>query len=146
MRVGIDLASVARFKKLAQNQEHLNKIFTDNEVRYILEKRSSVMGENNNNNANSTLQSDCKKTKFSPREYTIAGLFCAKEAVLKAFKIGILNKISLKDVEILHDNCGSLVVKLHNLAQTYFKENNFKEIEVNISHDREYATAICVVI
>lgn len=130
MKTGIDLTEVSRFEKIASNLENSKFIFTDNEINYIKTKEVK--------NVNSV-------KKFKPVEYTIAGLYAAKEAVLKAFGVGIGNGIGLNEVEISHDSIGACVVNLIGKAKQYYLENNFDEISVNISHDGDYATAICII-
>lgn len=131
MKVGIDLVKVERFNKMAKDIDACTKVFTLNEIAYIKTKASNV---------------NLSVKKFKPVEYTIAGLYAGKEAVLKAFGVGIAKEIALKDIEIDHDKKGACCVKLFNLANEFMKTHKFKEIELNISHDGDYATAICVII
>ncbi|WP_297810225.1 holo-ACP synthase [uncultured Finegoldia sp.] len=68
---------------------------------------------------------------------TITGMFCLKEAVSKALKTGI-GKMSFVDVESVHDD--GLVVKLNTA-----KFPKVIDIDASISHDGEYAVAMCVI-
>ena len=105
---GIDLVKVDRFSNLKNDKNFMNKAFNEKEIEYI---------EFRNNN-----------------ESTIAGLFAAKEAFLKALKKGI-DYCPLKDIEISHD---------HNNAPFIIFNNNLdiKNISLSISHDGNYAVAI----
>lgn len=130
MRVGIDLVKVERFKKMAKTLNSSNRIFTYKEVAYI----SSKIGKN-----------VVATKKYLPNEYTVAGLYACKEAVLKAFGVGICALIPLNDVEIDHDEWGACVVVLYGLAKKWFDEHKYKKISLNVSHDGEYSTAICII-
>lgn len=108
---GIDLVSIKRFEKFIDNESFLNSIFNTEEIIYI------------------------KKHK---KLDTIAGMFAAKEAMLKSIKKGI-NNYSLKDIEILHDDNNAPYIVLHGkLKEDYEIEN----ISLSISHDGNYAVAI----
>ena len=106
---GIDIVKIDRFKDLVNNETFMNKNFNENEIKYI------------NNNIQ-----------------TLAGLYAAKEAFLKALKKGI-NNYSLKDIEIVHDD---------NKAPSFIFHNNFNidNVSVSISHDGEYAISIVSII
>lgn len=107
---GIDLIKINRFEKLINNNIFLNDNFNEEEIKYI---------------------------KFHNSLETIAGLFAAKEAFLKALKKGI-NNYSLKDIEISHDDNNAPFIILHNDLNKY----NITDISLSISHDGEYAVAI----
>lgn len=117
MKTGIDLVEIDRFKIL-DTKKFLEKYFTINEIEYI----------------------STKKNKFQ----TIAGLYACKEAVLKAFKIGIGQGISLKEIEIIHNNDIPEVNNTEIIKKLMINENA-KEIDVNISHSDINAVAICII-
>lgn len=127
MRTGIDLVLVERFKDIAKNLEKSKKIFTETEIKYINSKRGKCDND----------------LKLPPYLKTIAGIYAAKEAVLKALGVGIGNGIGLNEVEIDHENEGACVVKLTKNAEKWQKKHKISQISVNISHDGDYATAIC---
>ncbi len=113
---GIDLVKVNRFDDLKNNSTFMNNTFTESEMKYI------------------------EKTQYN--NSTIAGLFAAKEAFLKAIDMGINN--SLLDIEIIHDNNNSPSIKLNGeLKKTY---SNIKNISLSISHDEEYAIAMVILL
>ena len=68
----------------------------------------------------------------------LAGLFAAKEAFLKALGRG-LSGLSWHDVRVLEDPSGA--------PRLWFSERvGFEgEVALSISHDGEYAVAVCVV-
>ena len=119
--IGIDLIEVDRVDK---SEAFLNKIANNSEIDYIN-------------------KSKCENL----RRQRIAALFCVKEAVLKALGTGLSDGISIKDVELFHQEKGKPYVKLTGKAFEIF-ENNFKgkKIEISISHTQNYATAIAIII
>lgn len=119
---GIDIVEVARIKKLVKNK-FLDKILSDEEKKYIGQK----------------LDDGDRVSKC----HSIAGLFAAKEAVLKALGVGVLNGISLKDVEIGHDLDNkpylTSVKKIEDHLGVGF------ECCISISHESQYAVAIAII-
>lgn len=79
---------------------------------------------------------------FTPQELKnkdpvhLAGIFAAKEAVVKALK---LNPDDWKKMEIVYQKNGKPILKLMN-------EKNFKTADLSISHDGDYAIAVFVAI
>ncbi|MDR2883554.1 MAG: holo-ACP synthase [Deferribacteraceae bacterium] len=64
----------------------------------------------------------------------LAGRFAGKESVAKAFRTGIGEHISFVDIEILPDSAGAPTVSI--------KGTPAPEIEISISHCKEYAIAM----
>lgn len=110
--IGNDIEEVKRFKRLLNSKPYLlKKIFTQYEWEY----------------SESKVQSQ-----------TLAGIWCAKEAVVKS--IYSIKAIEIRHVEIKHDQFGApYVFKIlnSNLMQNY----NFN---ISISHSKKYATAVCI--
>lgn len=120
MLVGIDVLDVVRMEKFVQNEHFLEKYFTEYEIKYV----------NKNNRMTQSL----------------AGLYCAKEAFLKALGIGIGGGIKLNEIEINHHDTGKPFVKVVSpKAQILLSTMNVKEIDISISHTDEYCTAICII-
>ena len=109
---GIDLVNIHRFQDLVNNKTIMNSIFTEKELQYIQKRNSNLS--------------------------TIAGLFAAKEAFLKALKKGI-NHYSMKDIEISHDNNNAPFIILHNQIKKDFLIEN---LSLSISHDGDYSIAV----
>ena len=91
-----------------------DKIFTQNELSYIL--------------------------KFAQKEEHYCSAFCAKEAVFKCLN---LKQLFHKEIEILHNENGKPYVVFYGKTKDFFNEN-FKEIDISISHNKTMTTAIAI--
>ncbi len=83
--IGIDILEIERIKILADDENKLKKIFTENEINYF--------------------------NNFKNKYEHICGFFCAKEAVKKA--LDCPNNLSFLDIEILHSNSKKPYVKIN---------------------------------
>lgn len=118
IKCGTDIIEVSRIKESIEKlgEKFLNKIYTKEEIEYCLSKNNM------------------KYQHFAAR-------FAAKEAIFKAISSLIKNKyeITWKDVEVLNDENGRPYV--HFLNNNY----NIEQIDISISHLKEYAIATCIV-
>lgn len=118
IKCGTDIIEVSRIKESIEKlgEKFLNKIYTKKEIEYCLSKNNM------------------KYQHFAAR-------FAAKEAIFKAISSLIKNKyeITWTDVEVLNDENGRPYV--HFLNNIY----NIKQIDISISHLKEYAIATCIV-
>ena len=112
--IGIDILEIKRIEEKAKSEKFLIGIFTQYELLYYQKK-----GKN---------------------PATLAGIFCAKEAVAKALGTGfsIFKPIH---IEILHDDLGAPYVTLHSPAKEFL---NSKKLNISISHTDTIATAIAI--
>lgn len=117
MQVGIDVVEVERFEKFLKNENLLKRIFTEEEIKYFYSFKT-------------------------PLEH-MAGTFSAKEAVCKAFQTGFNDIFTPLNIEILHEN-KIPYVKLKNKAKNFFDKSEFTKININISHTKKIASAICL--
>ena len=118
--IGIDIVEIERIENILKNKKRfLNKIFTDEEIKYFESKNF--------------------------RSETIAGNFSAKEAISKAFGTGIKN-FNFDDIEVLRDKNGKPIVKTYNNLRQMCIDYNVLEIQVSISHSENYAVANAMVI
>ena len=99
---------------MKNNPRFLDRIFTENEIKYF-------------------------KSKGFKAE-TIAGNFAAKEAVSKAIGTGIRN-FNFSDIEVIRNEIGKPIVKTYNNLRQICIDYNVLEIKVSISHGRDYAVA-----
>lgn len=118
IKCGTDIIEVSRIKESIEKlgEKFLNKIYTQKEIEYCLSKNNM------------------KYQHFAAR-------FAAKEAIFKAISSLLKNKyeITWKDVEVLNDENGRPYV--HFLNNNY----NIEQIDISISHLKEYAIATCIV-
>ena len=111
--VGIDIEEISRFKRLLDSKPQLlQRLFTQYEWQYALSKNPSQ---------------------------TLAGIWCAKEATLKAFSFYIT--LEIRDVHIRHQSTGSpYVYAIYNCIEI----ENY-QISLSISHSKNYATSVCMI-
>ena len=115
---GTDIIEIERIKESIEKtgEQFINRIFTSNEIKYCESKKS------------------VKYQHYAAR-------FAAKEAIFKAISKALDNKFSMewKNIEILNDKNGRPNVKFID-----FKIEGLKEIDISISHCKQYATATVV--
>lgn len=110
--IGTDIVEVERIKQniTAHENRFLDKIFTKGEIEYCESKNIQ---------------------KF--QSYAVR--FAAKEAIYKALSSYIVGEYSWKDFEVLKEENGRPMVKVH------LKIENLEDIDISLSHCREYAVA-----
>jgi holo-[acyl-carrier protein] synthase len=79
--VGIDIEEVKRFRTAVRDRAFLRRVFMQDEILYYKSKRKNPQ--------------------------TLAGIFAAKEAVVKALSQLLGNRYSVGDFVILHDKTGA---------------------------------------
>ena len=118
MRCGIDIIRIARIEQAVDRggQRFLERVFTPGEL----------------NICGMSMQ-------------RLAGRFAAKEAVSKALGTGFWSDgISLQHLEILSSESGEPELHLHGPALARYKELDVYDTALSISHEKEYAVAVCV--
>jgi len=80
---------------------------------------------------------------FGKKTMSLAGNFCVKESVAKAFGTGFRN-FSPIDIEVLRDELGKPYVNLYGKAQEVADGLGIKKIHVTISNLKELAEAMVV--
>lgn len=110
--VGVDLCEIARMQALLDSGHSLRRMFTEEEQVYIRSKGASAA-------------------------QTMAGLFAAKEAVLKALGAGLT--IPMTDIVITHTELGQPAVALLGKAA-----EKGGRILLSISHEAGMAAAYAV--
>lgn len=111
--LGLDLCEISRMEALLADDRFLNRYFTQVEIDYIHSRGAFAA-------------------------HSMAGIWAAKEAVLKAAGTGIA--CSLKDVEIDHNELGAPVCRLLGAA----RETVTGECQVSITHEGGMAAAVCL--
>ena len=110
--IGIDLCEVARMQTLLDEGRSLRRMFTEEEQAYIAGKGASAA-------------------------QTMAGMFAAKEAVLKALGTGMT--IPMTDIVISHTELGQPVATLTGKAAAFGGT-----LLVSITHEAGMAAAFAV--
>lgn len=113
--IGIDIASIPRIRKAIESEAFVERVFTLSERNY------------------------CDGRGDPAASY--AGLFCAKEAAVKALKRGFGGGIMPTDIEIGHDDAGAPTLCPCGKAAVLLGEY---DADVSISHDGDYAVATVV--
>ena len=117
---GTDIIEIERIKNSIENlgEKFVNKIFTKNEIEYC---------------------NSHKNVKY--QHY--AARFAAKEAVFKAISPLLKDKyeIGWKNIEVLNDSNGRPYIKFID-----FSFERLEQIDVSISHCKEYAVANVIII
>lgn len=123
--VGIDIVKISRINEVYQNQKFCQKILNQKEIEYAFSKSKIIT-----------------KFGFDSIAMTVAGLFAAKEAVLKALQVGMTNGYGFKEILIDHTEKGAPIVVLSEGLERVLKSFKKKQVNLSIAHDGEYATAI----
>lgn len=110
--VGTDIIEIERIKKIIENKK-------DKFLESIYTK----------------CEIEYCESKNVQKYQSYAVRFAAKEAIYKALSDYIVSNYSWKDFEIVNNNKGKPEVKLN------FKIENLENIELSLSHCKEYAVA-----
>lgn len=120
IRTGTDIIEISRVKESIEstNKKFCERVYTEKEREY------------------------CENKKMQKYQH-YAVRFSAKEAIFKAISDELDNKfeINWKDIEILNDEKGRPYVNILNN-----KIQNIEDIDISLSHCKEYAIANVVVI
>ncbi len=120
IKCGIDIIEIGRIKESIDdlNDRFIERVFTDKEIEYCESKGRS------------------KYQHYAAR-------FAVKEATYKAISEKLKDKFQIgwKDIEVTNDKNGRPKVKIVGV-----NTNNIENIDVSISHCREYATANVVIL
>ena len=86
----------------------------------------------------------CDTQKRSALHY--AARFAAKEAVSKAMGTGIGGQAGWLELEITRDPSGAPKLVLQGAAAQFARENGISEIQISLTHARDYAAANAIAI
>ncbi len=120
IKCGVDIIEISRVKESIENLggSFLNRVFTKKEIEY------------------------CESKGRSKYEH-YAARFAVKEAVFKALSEMVDDKYSItwKDIETINDEQGRPKVEV-----LFIQGNKIENIDISISHCKEYAVANVVVL
>lgn len=120
IRSGIDILDIERFENIFQKQ---------------------------GNNFLKTFLYDTEIIQADNKVQTLAGLFSAKEAAAKAIGRGIWqNDVNWHNFLIKKDQYGKPVLTLSGAALRYYKDLAGIDIDISISHEKKYVTAVCMML
>ena len=115
--LGCDLCAIPRMEKIIGDGRFLERYFTAEERDYIAARARSAQ--------------------------TAAGIFAAKEALVKAIGTGF-GMLSPADVEIAHDECGAPIYRMNEKVLNALRARGANRVFLSISHDGDYAMATAV--
>lgn len=119
--IGIDIVQIDRMEKMIEKHGDIftKKVFHANELNIYQELKY--------------------KARF------LAKRFAAKEAFAKAFGTGIVQGITLPNIEIANDELGKPYIILHEKTKEKFSSSNASSIFLSISDEKMYAVAHVVI-
>ena len=75
--------------------------------------------------------------------HALAASFASKEAVMKLLGTGNRG-VAWREIETLNHPSGKPFIRLNGRAEEVAKNLGLKEIDVSMSHSKEYATAVAI--
>ena len=122
---GIDIVDISRIEKVFKRfkDKFLKKVLTQNEIKNLKRKSNLIR--------------------------SLANIFAAKEAFVKALGSGLRKDIFFHIIEVDHDNYGKPLIKLNNESRTKIKDfdekfDNFN-INLSISDEKRYTVALVTI-
>jgi holo-[acyl-carrier protein] synthase len=116
--IGTDIIEIERVAREIEKERLLEKYFSEDEMKFL-------------------------DSQTSAKTPTAASCFAAKEAFSKALGTGVRGFI-LKEVEIVRDDKGKLILRLSGDAKQVAYSRGAKRYHVSISHCKEYAMATVI--
>ena len=117
--IGVDIVSIDRISKNI-NDRFINRVYTENEKNY------------------------CKNKKNISHHF--AGRLAGKEAVRKALKMPWEQGVNWKDIEIINGEKDIPKVILHGETKKVANARKIRNIQISISHEKEYAIAFAITV
>jgi holo-[acyl-carrier protein] synthase len=119
--IGTDLIEVARIAKQIDGQGRFKtKLFTKNEIEY------------------------CDSFKANRAQH-YAARYAAKEAFFKALGTGYRGKLTFTEISIENDDLGKPEIVLSGNTKVLAEDKGFANIQVSLSHVKEYACAVVII-
>lgn len=119
IKCGTDIIEIARIKDAIEKEGFKERVYTEKEIEYC-------------------------ENKNVQKYQSYSGRFAAKEAIFKALSSIIEDKYKIKwtDFEINNDKEGKPHVQINT---DIIDKSLIKNIDISISHCKEYATAVCII-
>lgn len=114
--IGTDIIEISRIRQTIERwgERFLNRVYTEAEL-----------------------------DMYGRRPHSLAACFAGKEAVMKVMGTG-LRGVGWKEIETLHHQSGKPFIRLNGRARQEADKLGIKEIDISLSHSREYATATAI--
>jgi len=114
--IGTDIIEIARIRRAIDRfgGRFLDRVFTKDELRL-----------------------------YGHRAQSLAASFAGKEAVMKLLGTGNRG-VAWREIETLYQPSGKPLIRLNGRAVKRARELGIKEIDVSLSHSKEYATATAI--
>lgn len=119
--IGTDILNINRIEKsyMKFSQRLLNKILSQSEIEQFKKHKTPI--------------------------HFLAKRFAAKEALFKALGTGYGKGLFFHHIAIKNDKLGKPFFVIENQLAEIMKKNNWKNIEVSISDEKDYAIAFVVI-
>ena len=118
--IGIDMIEVQRVEeKIMKENGFREHVFSKNEIIY------------------------CNAMKHQFQHY--AARFAAKEALLKAFGIGLQTNFELNEIEIINDEAGKPIFNFIGNTGELILQKEITNIHVSLTHLKDVASAVVVI-
>lgn len=118
---GTDIVEINRIEKaVKKTPSFTDRIYTAREQEYCMSRKAG-------------------------RYSSLAARFAAKEAVAKALGTGMGDKASPSEIEILNDKLGKPYITLYGTALETYESIGGSDIDISLSHGRDYAVAFAVI-
>lgn len=115
MHIGIDIIEIERIANAVKRPSFIHRVFTEREQAYC-------------------------KGRGKQQYASMAGIYAAKEAFLKALGTG-LRYGSWQDICVIHDEWGAPQLECSGVFGQMVEERNITKIRLSISHCHAYAVA-----
>ena len=116
--VGVDLCEMSRMEKLLSDGRFLARFFSAEEQSYIQGKGKTAA-------------------------QSMAGIYAAKEALVKALGCGIVSA-DLRSIEVTHDRYGAPSYLLQGEYARLAEDKRISSFFLSITHEGGMAAAVCV--
>ncbi len=116
--IGCDLSGLGRWEDPDTRERLINRFFCPEERDYI-------------------------RSRGKAAAQSAAGIFCAKEALVKALGTGF-TRVSPCDICVLHTPAGAPFYRLTGSARSAAEDAGIAHLHLSITHDAGAAAAFCV--
>lgn len=121
MRIGVDLVEIKKVQRVFQERKALQEaVFTPRELQYSMRQRYPFVH--------------------------LAAFFAVKEGLFKALGTGLSGEMDWRDVEVQEGISGKPMLRLLGKTAEVAEDMGVVGYTFSLSHTREYATALVVLI